>query len=165
MPNYCDNRVTVAGDEEIMAEFYALVQSDTSMFAFENVLPEPAFFDLMQSGKMDFAVDGEIQTHSHWIEEAGPDGKTVARPLSKAELAHFKGLVRLDPECWREAHWGTKWGAIDLFEDTDEEMASYSFTTAWSPPQGIIEALREKFPDLDFVAFFDCEEDQEAGYY
>ena len=165
MPNYCDNRITVTGEEEDMAEFYELVQSDASMFTFEKVVPEPAFFDLMQSGKMDFVVDGEVQTHGHWIEGEGLDGEKVARPLSEAELAQFKGLARPDPDCWRDAHWGTKWGAIDVFEDTDEETATYSFTTAWSPPHGIIEALREKFPDLDIVAFFDCEEDQEAGYY
>lgn len=165
MPNYCDNRITVTGEEEDMVEFYELVQSDTSMFAFEKVVPEPAFFSSMRSGETDFTVDGEIRTYNCWIEEPAPDGKVVARPMSETELAHFEGLPRLDPDCWRAAHWGTKWEAIDVFEDTEEDMASYSFTTAWSPPRRIIEELREKFPDLEIVAFFDCEEDQQAGYY
>ena len=30
-----------------------------------------------------------------------------------------------------------------------------SFNTAWSPPEGVVEKLREKFPELTFQCFYD----------
>lgn len=41
----------------------------------------------------------------------------------------------------------------------------YQFETPWTPPVGIIEALRLQFPDLEIIAKFDTPNDREAGYY
>jgi hypothetical protein len=58
---------------------------------------------------------------------------------------------------WRRKHWGTKWDASDVQSDFGPmpnsnslgETASFTFTTAWSPPEPIYHALCKLFPNLD----------------
>lgn len=48
---------------------------------------------------------------------------------------------------WNVANWGTKWNAYDVTVtdhiDHDHPYLNYSFSTAWSPPYGIIVTLAE----------------------
>jgi hypothetical protein len=30
----------------------------------------------------------------------------------------------------------------------DDDQVEYTFNTAWSPPEGVIEKLREQYPDV-----------------
>ena len=47
---------------------------------------------------------------------------------------------------WCPEHWGTKWPACDAeILEEDEEHILYSFKTAWSSPDPIIEALGKTF--------------------
>ena len=39
------------------------------------------------------------------------------------------------------------------------------FNTAWSPPQGVVEAMRTKYPKLTFQCFYDEPGCEIAGYY
>ena len=53
-------------------------------------------------------------------------------------------------------------------EDTNSptrEPDSFTFDTAWSPPEPVIFALRNKFPDVGITAFFDEPGMAIAGYY
>ena len=50
-------------------------------------------------------------------------------------------------------------------EVSDYDSLEISFNTAWSPPEGVVEKLREKFPDLSFQCFFDEPGCEIAGYY
>ena len=53
---------------------------------------------------------------------------------------------------WRTQSWGTKWnlrhGETYLTENPGELV--YDFDTAWSPPEGIVNHLREQYPELEF---------------
>lgn len=53
---------------------------------------------------------------------------------------------------WNVNNWGTKWGASDVQMTDDYEEGDrcvwYSFDTAWSPAEPVIQALSEKFPTL-----------------
>ena len=52
---------------------------------------------------------------------------------------------------WCIENWGTKWDACDKSIDyEDDEILALTFNTAWSPPEGIVEKLREKYPELTF---------------
>ena len=44
---------------------------------------------------------------------------------------------------WCTENWGTKWelNADDIGYEGDEECLDYEFNTAWSPPEGIYNAL------------------------
>ena len=49
--------------------------------------------------------------------------------------------------------------------DQDSEMLELVFNTAWSPPQGVVEKMREKYPGLTFQCFYDEPGCEIAGYY
>ena len=50
-------------------------------------------------------------------------------------------------------------------EYEDSEILALTFSTAWSPPEGIVEKLREKYPELNFQCFYDEPGCEIAGYY
>ena len=67
---------------------------------------------------------------------------------------------------WRVQNWGTKWNSYnEVITEEEDDYVIYTFDTAWSPPEPIIFALREKFPDVSISAFFDEPGMQMAGYY
>lgn len=50
---------------------------------------------------------------------------------------------------WRTKNWGTKWELEP--EDTRMSGSTLEFDTAWSPPEPIVEALSQRFPDIVFT--------------
>ena len=54
---------------------------------------------------------------------------------------------------------------ITGFEVLDFDTLEIEFQTAWSPPEGVVEKLREKFPELTFQCFYDEPGCEIAGYY
>ena len=67
---------------------------------------------------------------------------------------------------WRVQNWGTKWNSYDdSVEIIDDETVEYTFSTAWSPPEPVIEKLREQYPDVQITAFYDEPGMEIAGYY
>lgn len=50
---------------------------------------------------------------------------------------------------WCCRHWGTKWNACEADWGLDDGMLV--FQTAWSAPFPVIEALAQKYPDLEFT--------------
>ena len=65
---------------------------------------------------------------------------------------------------WRVANWGTKWDCYDLTIDEDEQELTLSFNTAWSPPEEICHALKEKYEDASIQWFYDEPGMEVAGY-
>ena len=49
--------------------------------------------------------------------------------------------------------------------EIDDEQIEYRFSTAWGPPEGVIEKLREQYPDIEITAFYDEPGMEIAGYY
>jgi hypothetical protein len=67
---------------------------------------------------------------------------------------------------WRLDNWGTKWNSYDCdLVEEDSDRLEYVFFTAWSPPCPVIDALRNKFPELYISAFYDEPAMELAGYY
>ena len=67
---------------------------------------------------------------------------------------------------WRVQNWGTKWNSYDCeVIEMDDDQVEYTFNTAWSPPEGVIEKLREQYPDVSITAFYDEPGMEIAGYY
>lgn len=57
----------------------------------------------------------------------------------------------LDSQTWAIEHWGVKWNALDLsIHDRGSERFQFQFSTAWSFPQPVFDALSEEFPTLVF---------------
>tara|TARA_R100001082_G_scaffold52746_1_gene28745 strand:- start:321 stop:728 length:408 start_codon:yes stop_codon:yes gene_type:complete len=90
-------------------------------------------------------------------------------PIPEAE-------TQMDEYNWRCENWGTKWGAVDL-EIDDEEYEGHNavstiiqlnFETAWSPAEGIYQAIIKKIEEEGwdiYVSWFYDEPGMEiAGY-
>ena len=67
---------------------------------------------------------------------------------------------------WCVDNWGTKWEPdMNEIGYEDSEILELTFNTAWSPPEGVVEKMREKYPKLTFQCFYDEPGCEIAGYY
>ena len=66
---------------------------------------------------------------------------------------------------WCIENWGTKWDVSELDIEYDDEVLELTFSTAWSPPEGVMQVLKDKYPDLGFTCFYDEPGMEVAGYY
>ena len=61
---------------------------------------------------------------------------------------------------------GNKVDACDKsVEYEDSEILALTFNTAWSPPEGVMKELKDRYPDLGFTCFYDEPGMEVAGYY
>jgi hypothetical protein len=52
---------------------------------------------------------------------------------------------------WSIDNWDTKWNASEVESDDDGYCLNYNFSTAWSPPIKVVEAIIKQFPKLNFT--------------
>ena len=139
MPNHCMNRVEVYGDKDQVKKLKEFVDGETN-FDFKKIVPIPKEL-----------IDTTAPTPE-------PDS------FESRRLRKLHGADNWYD--WSINNWGTKWNSYhDEVEYDGEESLVYKFDTAWSPPEPVIHALREKFEDLSISAFFDEPGMQIAGYY
>ncbi len=136
MPNWCSNEVQIDGSEEDIAKFKEESFTDhkgVAVLDFSKVLPEPDY----DKPKKDGTHNNGVQTE---LLDAMPDWWN-----------------------WRNDNWGTKWnlvpnhdGDLTMYDvvQSDDTYIQLEFETAWSPPNGIYEAIVEKYPDLDINWFY-----------
>lgn len=63
---------------------------------------------------------------------------------------------------WRNSNWGVKWDLVSDSENSDVDMdldSQYSsihmmLFTPWSPPEPIVTALRERYPEIEIDWFY-----------
>ena len=66
---------------------------------------------------------------------------------------------------WCVDNWGTKWDMCDKWSvDIEDGYAEFGFNTAWSPPYGIFDKIKEDFPDVGISWFYDEPGMEFAGY-
>ena len=149
MPNWCYNRVTAYGNEDKLKEIEKIFESKTP---FNDIFPQPDWKNIPNK----FGELPKLEQHKNpktgeviWETYNFPDGKNDDRWYH-----------------WCIENWGTKWEAdVTGFEVQDYDTLEIEFLTAWSPPQGVVEKLREKFPELTFQCFYDEPGMEAAGYY
>ena len=149
MPNWCRNRVTVSGTEEDISKLSEIFSDTKSVF---NHIIESPDWKRLPNEKGQFPQlermknqKGEVM----WETYNFPDGKNDDRWYY-----------------WCIDNWGTKWELSDLdIEYSDDEILELTFSTAWSPPEGVMNKLKEKYPDLGFTCFYDEPGMEVAGYY
>ena len=150
MPNWCYNRITVYGNEqtEKIKEVEKLFDSKTP---FNDIFPQPDWKNTPnEKGELPVLVELKSPngTVVHTTYEF-PDGRNDDRWYD-----------------WRLQNWDTKWEASEVeIELDDSEILRVTFDTAWSPPEGVMTKLREKFPDVTFQCFYDEPGCEIAGYY
>ena len=153
MPNWCYNRVRIDADPDQvkkLKEIHDIFENHSDPF--NQILPIPDFKNIPnEKGELPIleqhkGKDGEVM----WETYNFPDGKNDDRWYH-----------------WCIDNWGTKWepDILDVDGDQDSEMLEITFNTAWSPPQGVVEAMREKYPKLTFQCFYYEPGCEIAGYY
>ena len=147
MPNWCMNEVTITGDAEDVSKFIDecfTTHKEQEILDFTKVLPEPDYDKPQKDG-----------THNNGVQKELHD-------------------VMPDWWNWRNTNWGTKWNLVpadkdgdvwDYFIETDNKgFLQLRFDTAWSPPDGIYDAIGDKYPDLDVNWFYREDNTQTAGW-
>ena len=150
MPNWCNNKVKVFGEPEQLAQVAKIFKDEKSVF--NNIIQSPDWKRLPNEKgefpkleQMKNPKTGEVM----WETYNFPDGKNDDRWYH-----------------WCIANWGTKWDCCELdIEYADDEILELTFSTAWSPPEGIMQELKDKYPDLGFTCFYDEPGMEVAGYY
>ena len=145
MPNWCSNEVQIDGTKEDIAKFREECFTEhkgSPVLDFAKIIPEPDYDKPQKDGTHN---DG-VQTEFKW------------------EMPDWWN--------WRNDNWGTKWNLVpskdaDLWgydADMALEYMFLSFDTAWSPPNGIYNALVDKYPDLSINWFYREDGVQIAGW-
>ena len=150
MPNWCRNRVTVYSDNTQPIEKIKKIFEDKKKI-FGHIIQEPDWRRLPNE-KGEYS---KLEQHKNpktgevmWETYNFPDGKNDDRWYH-----------------WCIDNWGTKWELSELDIEYDEEVLELTFSTAWSPPEGIMQELKDKYPDLGFTCFYDEPGMEIAGYY
>ena len=151
MPNWCHNRITIFGDDESEKKLKEIEETFRKAQPFNEIFPIPDFKTIPnEKGELP-----KIEQHKNdkgevvWETFNFPDGTNDDRWYH-----------------WCIDNWGTKWDAdMHDIEYNDSEILELTFNTAWSPPEGVMEKLREKYPDLSFQCFYDEPGCEISGYY
>ena len=154
MPNWCKNRVRVWSgmsdtETEQLNRIKEIFESKDTVFG--KIIPSPDWANIPNE-------DGELPVR---IEHKNTEGEVIFTTLEFPKSK--KGDDRWYQFCVQ--NWGTKWEAYDFCTmDIEEDSAEFGFNTAWGPPEGIFDKIRENYPDVGISWFYDEPGCEIAGY-
>lgn len=136
MANYCDNRLTVQGNQKEIDRFKKIVRkSKKNNLDFNRTVPMPTELLNTQSPSND---------------------KQVVKELYQLKFGYDNWYD------WQHANWGVKWGpsyadvmppAETTYKNGNKKIV-YDFTTPWAPPTLWIINSSLLFPTLTFKNFY-----------
>jgi hypothetical protein len=146
MPNWCENRLSIAGPKEDISNIFEKIKNqdpdgkNQTYQIFENLYPTPPELNI-----------GDAPVGSaNWTEQ------------QKSNLKKFGYTDWYD---WRNDKWGTKWGdcethlAQDIFTNSDGiSTVAFYFDSAWAPPIEGFHKIASDYPNLLFCLYY-----QETG--
>ena len=164
MPNHCHNRVTFYSSGNNTDESRKQIEDIRAIFdeesIFTQIIPEPDWHNtpLMSSDVQKYSWDipkGKVGELPQYVED--PWRRLVFKSTGQTDDRWYD---------WRLQNWDTKWDAYDVeVVDPDPENLEIEFNTAWSPPEAVCNALREKYKDTVAISWFYDEPGCEiAGY-
>ena len=149
MPNWCYNRVSIySEDKKQIDELFDIFNNPEP---FNKLIPSPKWSETPNE-------DGELPVLD---EHKDADGNVVFT------TSKFPKSGKNDDRWydWQIQNWGTKWEPTDIdVEQTDDMELELTFNTAWSPPEEICRAIRNKYPDVTVSWFYDEPGMEVAGY-
>ena len=148
MPNWCYNRVSIYSENiDQVTELFDIFNNPEP---FNALIPSPKWSETPNE-------DGELPV----IEEhKDSDGKVLFTTHK------FPKSGKTDDRWydWQVQNWGTKWEPADISVEQCDEELEITFNTAWSPPEDICRAIRNKYPDISVSWFYDEPSMEVAGY-
>lgn len=139
MPNWCDNKLCVTGNED---QIKAFLDFDDSFLRAHFPCPEELANQISPVHVCD--TEDDVLAYNH----GKPTGQAISQATAKRRIEQYGYLGWYD---WCVSNWGTKWPDCDTYKEWRYGgSAVLTFTTAWSPPcSGIIKISRD-FPDVLF---------------
>lgn len=164
----------------LIQELKLTTESEDQAFDFNKIIPMPESLDIESSSDEDLAIAYFVterltipleQTNlrelihnsfnDDWAaevisrlqkrvdEEHDTESLDKLYAMGKQYMYNHEHYGCYDWYHWRCRYWGTKWNACDAEWGLDDGMLV--FQTAWSAPFPIIEALAQKYPELEFT--------------
>lgn len=133
MPNHVFNTLKAIGTPEAISAFKEKANKGEREFSYWNFVTPPQ--EALDSGE-------------YWATNGWVDGKESG----KTQNNWYEFNVR---------EWGTKWDTYDEHVESAPKSFFATFSSAWSPPTQVFEAIVEQHPDLEFD--FSWEEEQGWG--
>ena len=162
----CHNYIEIKGCQESVCRLKEYVATPESPFSFSKILPPLVVSDIGKSRLQAFMYVGRTTSDTFLLVAIDAEGfiKFTQEIMPDEEFE----LMDFDPDSpanWFLEHWGCRWqpGCIDMEQNAG--ALSYVFTTLSFPPKGVIEKLRDEFPELDISGFFYNTKTDENGYY
>lgn len=133
MPNWCDNTITISGDDESLDALWQIIKPDE----------DGGYANLTKA----FPCPQPLKdTVSGFIPEGSPDHE----PWKAQQAANLAKYGHTDWYEWCIANWGTKWSPEFSFSDPSEDDLTLWGDSAWSPPVELLKNISEQFPTLTF---------------
>lgn len=159
MPNWVYNEVRIAGDRGLLEEVRVFLRGDEGEFDFNKLIPEPKELLQFDSPLGRDEVIKYVATHISLKNAPFPESDLEE---AKQALSNVRKYGARDWYDWRCDHWGTKWNTANAYSDFVNGELVYHFETAWSLAEPILQALFNKYPNLEFV--WEFHEENECTY-
>jgi len=164
MPNWCSNVLVVNGKDKEIEKFKKDAKGK-DRYGRETVLNEEVFFPYPQEFKdLDLKAEEWRKKADDYAKSLGLDRFWCGDKMKKEDRDKFIKENGEEPKDgfnqggygWCVANWGTKWGFCDAEISHEEKgVLTYFFTSAWSPPVGLVAKMGEKYPNLRFELDYD----------
>ena len=173
MPNWCQNEVSVTGDEDELTKFSDYVKGEYVPFSFGAIMPMPPELENTTSPPHIYETQEELDAYLATLSVEAYNGseeyyksavnRGMTREYSDYLIKTYGANNWYD---WCNEEWGTKWDVDDVGFEPNIAWGElrYDFDTAWGPPEGIHAFLTDRFPTLHISWFWREEGMQMAGY-
>jgi hypothetical protein len=141
MPNWVYNSISMTGDVKKLKQI-------------KDLLGKP--YKGVDNGEINF-LNLIAPPDEAWSAYANPEEQRLSQEAKKANPYNWYD--------WNSQNWNTKWNAretnAELFEDSQQLVLDFS--TAWSPPEPVVEALAQACINLKLEMTYRWEEEQGFG--
>lgn len=165
MPNWCTNEIEITTNNlDQLKQFLSdmgWTEEEYNTFSFDKILPIPDELKNKSWAPMTEAEMRENAIKYNWTDEQLevnlPNALTPEEAAIRAKHKEQYGADNWYDWCIK--NWGTKWEPTDIYCDDwsfdfDWSYISFSFETAWGPPESWVEYVNQKYPDLSFDWFY-----------
>lgn len=163
----------------LIRELKAATETDESAFDFNKLIPMPEALNVESGSHQDWAIAYYVTDRLMKPVERTNLAELISNSFNadwaKDVVARLKEMIKTGTEMdwdklyedgkqyifnrenygcytwydWCRRNWGTKWNACEPIWCLEEGILY--FQTAWSAPFPVIEALAQKYPDLEFT--------------